>query len=129
VVKPSGLSGGKKLILKNSMAPVIVATKKRRSKVLIQSLGADRHCEEPSDEAISTQFARQFRWVAPSELPEHLRVFTEEQANKRGMRFPAFGIIDDDAPQAFAYGHHPSNARTLYGAVMKEEIQLRPSPM
>ena len=29
------------------------------------------------------------------------------------MRFPSFGILHDGAPQAFTYGHHPSNARVV----------------
>jgi Zn-dependent protease with chaperone function len=53
------------------------------------------------------------RWVQPEELPEHLEEFVRSVCADHRMRFPSFGIIDDGAPQAFTYGHHPSNARVV----------------
>jgi Zn-dependent protease with chaperone function len=53
------------------------------------------------------------RWVQPDQLPEHLEDFVRRVCDEHGMRFPSFGIIDDGAPQAFTYGHHPSNARVV----------------
>ena len=52
-------------------------------------------------------------WVQPHELPEHLEGFVRRVCDENRMRFPSFGIIDDGAPQAFTYGHHPSNARVV----------------
>jgi Zn-dependent protease with chaperone function len=53
------------------------------------------------------------RWVEPDELPEHLERFVQRVCDDHRMRFPSFAIIDDGAPQAFTYGHHPSNARVV----------------
>jgi Zn-dependent protease with chaperone function len=53
------------------------------------------------------------RWVQPDELPEHLEHFVRRVCDEHRMTFPSFGIIDDGAPQAFTYGHHPSNARVV----------------
>jgi len=53
------------------------------------------------------------RWVRPEELPEHLQTFVQRVCGEKKMRFPWFGVIDDGAPQAFTYGHHPSNARVV----------------
>ncbi len=53
------------------------------------------------------------RWVGADELPQHLEQFVRRVCDEHRMRFPSFGIIDDGAPQAFTYGHHPSNARIV----------------
>jgi Zn-dependent protease with chaperone function len=52
-------------------------------------------------------------WVQPEQLPEHLERFVRRVCGEHRMRFPWVGIIDDGAPQAFTYGHHPSNARVV----------------
>jgi Zn-dependent protease with chaperone function len=59
------------------------------------------------------RYAYRFSWVRPEELPEHLRTFVARVCQGEKMRFPSFGIIHDGAPQAFTYGHHPSNARVV----------------
>ncbi len=59
------------------------------------------------------RFLYRMRWVEPAELPEHLEEFVRRVCDEHRMRFPSFGIIDDGAPQAFTYGHHPSNARVV----------------
>jgi Zn-dependent protease with chaperone function len=59
------------------------------------------------------RFLYRMRWVQPNELPEHLEQFVQRVCDENRMRFPSFGIIDDGAPQAFTYGHHPSNARVV----------------
>lgn len=53
------------------------------------------------------------RWVNKEELPEHLQRFVQKVCDDEGIRFPSFAIIDDGAPQAFTYGHYPSNARIV----------------
>jgi len=53
------------------------------------------------------------RWVEKYELPEHLRLFVERVCESENIRFPSFAIIDDGAPQAYTYGHYPSNARIV----------------
>jgi Zn-finger nucleic acid-binding protein len=53
------------------------------------------------------------RSVEPGELPPHLRQFVERVCADRKLKFPRFKIIDDGAPNAFTYGHHPGNARVV----------------
>ncbi len=62
---------------------------------------------------LSLRWLLHCRWVEPGELPAHLRAFVERVAAKHRIRFPRFGIIEDGAPNAFTYGHHPSNARIV----------------
>jgi Zn-dependent protease with chaperone function len=62
---------------------------------------------------LSLRFLYKMQWVQPDELPEHLEQFVARVCEEKRMRFPSFGIIDDGAPQAFTYGHHPSNARVV----------------
>jgi Zn-dependent protease with chaperone function len=54
-----------------------------------------------------------FHWVRPEQLPDHLRTFVERVCAEHGLRFPSFGLIEDGAPAAFTYGHHPRNARVV----------------
>jgi Zn-dependent protease with chaperone function len=63
------------------------------------------------------------RWVDSTELPDHLRLFTEQQCERHGIKFPTFGIIDDGAPQAFTYGHHPGNARVVISRGLIESLE------
>jgi Zn-dependent protease with chaperone function/Zn-finger nucleic acid-binding protein len=69
------------------------------------------------------RFAYSFRWVTPHELPEHLRSFVERVCEQHRMRFPSFGLIDDGAPQAFTYGHHPGNARVVISRGILELLE------
>ena len=62
---------------------------------------------------LSLAWAYSFRWVYPSQLPEHLRDFVKRVCDEHKMKFPRFGILRDGAPQAFTYGHHPGNARVI----------------
>jgi len=52
-------------------------------------------------------------WVKPQKLPDHLFSFMQRVCQEQGMKFPRVGIIEDGAPQAFTYGHHPNNARVV----------------
>lgn len=63
------------------------------------------------------------RWVEPEELPEHLRVFVARVCEEQRMKFPWFGIIDDGAPSAFTYGHHPNNARVVISRGILELLE------
>jgi Zn-dependent protease with chaperone function len=74
------------------------------------------------------RFLYKMSWVQAEELPEHLEAFVSRVCQEHGMRFPWFGIIDDGAPQAFTYGHHPSNARVvisrgLFELLAPEEVE------
>ncbi|MEW6607519.1 MAG: M48 family metalloprotease [bacterium] len=60
---------------------------------------------------ISLRFFYKISWDAY--LPEPLNNFIKDTCRKQGMKFPRFGILQDGAPQAFTYGHHPNNARIV----------------
>jgi Zn-dependent protease with chaperone function len=60
---------------------------------------------------LSLRFLYRIEWVEPAALPEHVRSITQRICDEHKIRFPSFGIINDGAPQAFTYGHYPSNAR------------------
>lgn len=63
---------------------------------------------------ISLRWFYRCEWADPDrDLPEHLTAFVTRVAEKQGIRFPRIGIIDDGAPNAFTYGHYPSNARIV----------------
>ena len=53
------------------------------------------------------------QWVDRSALPTHLVTFLDRACQKHGIGFPRFGVIEDGAPNAFTYGHHPGNARIV----------------
>jgi Zn-dependent protease with chaperone function len=63
------------------------------------------------------------RWVKPEELPEHLRLFVQRVTAEQKIRFPHFGIIDDGAPTAFTYGHHPNNGRVVISRGLMELLE------
>jgi Zn-dependent protease with chaperone function/Zn-finger nucleic acid-binding protein len=62
---------------------------------------------------LSLRWFYKFSWAHPDDLPDHLRTFVSRVCEEHKMRFPSFGILHDGAPQAFTYGHHPSNARVV----------------
>lgn len=62
---------------------------------------------------LSLRFLYRIEWVDQTALPEHLQAITQRICDEHGIKFPSFGIINDGAPQAFTYGHYPSNARVV----------------
>ncbi len=62
---------------------------------------------------LSLRFLYKIEWVDKSALPEHIQRITQRICDQHSFRFPSFGIIPDGAPQAFTYGHYPSNARIV----------------
>jgi len=54
------------------------------------------------------------RWVDAKSLPESLRGFMTQVAEKHQIPFPRVGIIEDGNPNAFTYGHTPRNARVVF---------------
>lgn len=54
------------------------------------------------------------KWVAQSDLPEHIQLFVQQVCESKGIPFPKFCIIDDQTPQAFTYGRTPRSARLVY---------------
>ena len=71
---------------------------------------------------LSLNWLYKMRWVQAEDLPEHLELFVDHVCREQRMRFPSFGIIDDGAPQAFTYGHHPSNARVVISRGLMEML-------
>jgi Zn-dependent protease with chaperone function len=63
---------------------------------------------------------RKTQWVEPNQLPDHLRLFVERVCKEHRFKFPSFGVIDDGAPEAFTYGHHPGNARIVISRGLRE---------
>lgn len=53
------------------------------------------------------------RWVGVEQLPGPVAAFIRETSAKHGIPVPRIGIIDDGTPNAFTYGHVPSNARIV----------------
>lgn len=62
---------------------------------------------------LSLRFLYGVQWIDQSELPPHVKVITRKICDEHKISFPSFGLIDDGAPQAFTYGHYPSNARVV----------------
>ena len=48
-----------------------------------------------------------------SHLPAVNRAFLEKLCAERGLRMPRVGIIDSGTPNAFSFGHVPSNSRVV----------------
>jgi Zn-dependent protease with chaperone function len=72
---------------------------------------------------LSLYFVYKMRWVGKHELPDHLREFIQRVCDDHNMRFPHVGIIDDSAPTAFTYGHHPNNARVVFSRGILELLE------
>ena len=53
------------------------------------------------------------RWISLGELPQHLQVFLKDICPEYNIRVPRIGIIFDGAPNSFAYGNTPNNARIV----------------
>jgi Zn-dependent protease with chaperone function/Zn-finger nucleic acid-binding protein len=62
---------------------------------------------------LSLRWFYKCRFVTPEELPPHLAAFIARVSAEHKIRSPRIGMIDDGAPNAFTYGHHPGNARIV----------------
>ncbi|MEZ7891228.1 MAG: M48 family metalloprotease [Candidatus Wallbacteria bacterium] len=62
---------------------------------------------------IFLRWFQSMEWVGPQNLPEPLRNFISDICHKENIPFPRIGIINDGTPNAFTYGHTPSNARVV----------------
>jgi Zn-dependent protease with chaperone function/Zn-finger nucleic acid-binding protein len=62
---------------------------------------------------LSLRWLYKFSWVRLDELPPHLAEFVKRVAAEQNMKVPSFGLIHDGAPNAFTYGHTPSNMRIV----------------
>jgi len=52
-------------------------------------------------------------WYQPAQVSPEFEVFLREICAKRKIPMPRFGIINDGNPNAFTYGHTPSDARLV----------------
>jgi Zn-dependent protease with chaperone function/Zn-finger nucleic acid-binding protein len=62
---------------------------------------------------ISLRWFHAFHWANPEDLPEHLRGFINGVCKEQGIPFPRLGVIEDQNPNAFTYGHYPGDARLV----------------
>jgi len=62
---------------------------------------------------LSLRWLYKSRWVPISQLPDSLARFVTATCAEHNMKLPSFGIIADQAPNAFTYGHTPNNARIV----------------
>ncbi|MBI3097073.1 MAG: M48 family metalloprotease [Planctomycetes bacterium] len=53
-------------------------------------------------------------WVTPAQLPDRLRAFIAATCARHRIPVPRIGIIRDGTPNAFTYGHIPSDARLVF---------------
>ncbi|MHC4400084.1 MAG: M48 family metalloprotease [Planctomycetota bacterium] len=72
---------------------------------------------------VALRWLYQCRWIAPEELPGHLHKFVRDATAAQKMQFPRFGLIDDGAPNAFTYGHTPSNMRVVISRGILELLE------
>ena len=68
------------------------------------------------------------RWVEYDQLPKHLADFIGNVCRENNMKTPRMGIIADNSPNAFTYGHTPNNARVvvtegLFKMLSPEELE------
>ncbi|HJW33096.1 MAG TPA: M48 family metalloprotease [Holophagaceae bacterium] len=66
-------------------------------------------------------------WVEARDISPELDVFLRDLCRSRGLRVPRMGLIEDGNPNAFTFGHLPSNARVvvtrgLVDALTPEEL-------
>lgn len=52
-------------------------------------------------------------WMQPGDVSADLARFLEESCRRDGIPIPRFGIIEDGNPNAFTFGHTPSDARLV----------------
>ncbi len=55
----------------------------------------------------------QVQWQTAAQLPAHLQKFVTRVCTEQGMQIPRFGLINDDGPNLFTYGHTPDTARIV----------------
>jgi heat shock protein HtpX len=53
------------------------------------------------------------RWVAPEDLGPETASFLRDLCARKGIAVPRIGIIEDNNPNAFTFGHVPADARIV----------------
>lgn len=59
------------------------------------------------------QWVMDIDWTGLEGLPEPNRQFVEKLCHERGLKIPRIGIIHSGTPNAFSFGHTPSDARVV----------------
>ncbi len=62
---------------------------------------------------VMLRWVSSLHWASREELPPHMAAFLDHVAKEHNIPFPSVGIIEDGTPNAFTYGHMPSNARVV----------------
>ncbi len=68
------------------------------------------------------QTVYRIRWINLDELPMEVRNFIVSSCQKDRIKLPRIGIIDDGNPNAFTFGHYPSNARLVLTRGLLERL-------
>lgn len=62
---------------------------------------------------ISLRWFYKIKWRSKEEIPQYVVDFIQKICTEKNIKFPKFGIIDDNAPNAFTYGRTPNSARIV----------------
>lgn len=62
---------------------------------------------------ISLNWFYKIKWRKKDEIPQYVADFIQGICDEKNIKFPKFGIIDDNAPNAFTYGRTPNSARVV----------------
>ncbi len=59
------------------------------------------------------RFVYNMTWIEVEQLPPHLKQFVEQKSQEHGISIKKIGMIHDQNPEAFTYGHFKKNARIV----------------
>jgi len=68
------------------------------------------------------QLIYKIKWVTLDDLPQINRDFIVNSCQKKGLKIPRLGIINDGNPNAFTFGHFPSDARLVLTRGVLEKL-------
>ncbi|MGQ9706689.1 MAG: M48 family metalloprotease [bacterium] len=68
------------------------------------------------------QFIYKIKWISLDDLPQINRDFIINSCQKKRLKIPKLGIIDDGNPNAFTFGNFPSNARLVLTRGLIEKL-------
>ncbi len=62
---------------------------------------------------VMLRWTNSLHWATREDLPANVVAFLERISKEHSIPFPSVGIIEDGTPNAFTYGHIPSDARVV----------------
>jgi len=62
------------------------------------------------------------QWTGPDAISADFSDYLNTLCSRRGIPVPQFGIIEDGNPNAFTYGHYPSDARLVVTRGLREML-------